>query len=126
MKFCIYTVLGSFPWCLLLAFVGYELGKLGKDLSSLGSIFHGLDVVILIVVVVLVALYIWRHIRNDREARAELAIAEAKAKSEAQAAVLLQQPAPQQSRSDLRFRSDHRANECGRARGASRRRAHRH
>src|SRR5579864_2641424 len=23
-KFCIYTVLGSFPWCLVLAFAGYE------------------------------------------------------------------------------------------------------
>src|SRR5215469_15665900 len=26
LKFCIYTVLGSFPWCLILAFAGYELG----------------------------------------------------------------------------------------------------
>src|SRR2546428_6720392 len=50
-KFCLYTVLGSFPWCLLLAFVGYKLGSLQ---SSLGSVFHGLDIVILVVFVLLV------------------------------------------------------------------------
>ena len=77
-KFCIYTVLGSFPWCLILAFAGYELGKVGGNLSSLGTIFHGLDVVILIAVIVLVALYIWRHIRNDRRAREEHAANEAR------------------------------------------------
>lgn len=77
-KFCLYTVLGSFPWCLLLTFAGYELGKVGGNLSSLGTVFHGLDVVILIVIVVLVALYIWRHIRNDRRAREEFAANEAR------------------------------------------------
>jgi membrane protein DedA with SNARE-associated domain len=77
-KFCIYTVLGSFPWCLILAFAGYELGKVGGSLSSLGSVFHGLDIVVLIAVVILVALYIWRHIRNDRKAREELAANEAR------------------------------------------------
>jgi len=76
-RFCIFTFLGSFPWCLMLAYVGYELSKLGKNLSSLGSVFHGLDVVIIVAVVVLVVLYIWRHIRNDRKARAEHAAAAA-------------------------------------------------
>src|SRR5436305_4606493 len=75
-KFCIYTLLGSFPWCLLLAYVGTIIG--GK-LATLSPIFHTFDVVILIVLVVLVALYIWRHIHNDRKARAKLAAAEASA-----------------------------------------------
>jgi membrane protein DedA with SNARE-associated domain len=75
-KFCIYTFLGSFPWCLLLAYLGTVLGN---NLEKLSPIFHGLDVVILVLVVVLVALYIWRHIRNDRKARAEHAAAEAAA-----------------------------------------------
>ena len=78
-KFCLYTVLGSFPWCVLLTFAGYELGKVGGSLSSLATIFHGLDVVILIAIVILVVLYIWRHIRNDRKAREELAVNEARA-----------------------------------------------
>lgn len=70
-KFCIFTFLGSFPWCLLLAFVGTLVGTRLASLSNspLATVFHSLDVVILLAVVVLVALYIWRHIRNDRKAR---------------------------------------------------------
>jgi len=75
-KFCIFTFLGSFPWCLLLAYVGTVLGR---NLSTLGPIFRSFDVVIILAVVVLVALYIWRHIHNDRKARAERAAAEAAA-----------------------------------------------
>jgi membrane protein DedA with SNARE-associated domain len=72
-KFCIYTLLGSLPWCLLLAYVGTIIGG---NLATLSPIFHGLDVFILIVLVVLIALYIWRHIRNDRNARAALTATE--------------------------------------------------
>jgi len=84
-KFCVFTVLGSFPWCLLLSFIGY---KLGQNFTTLGTVFHGLDIVILIAIVVLVALYIWRHIRNDRRARAALATAEAEAAQRQQQSTL--------------------------------------
>jgi membrane protein DedA with SNARE-associated domain len=67
-KFCVYSFLGSFPWCFALAFLGVQLGN---HLDTLSPIFHDLDIVIVIAVVALVALYIWRHIRNDRKARAE-------------------------------------------------------
>jgi membrane protein DedA with SNARE-associated domain len=73
-KFCIYTFLGSFPWCVLLTFIGY---KLGQNLTMLGTIFHGLDVAIVAIVVLLVVLYIWRHIHNDRKARAAQATSDA-------------------------------------------------
>jgi len=73
-KFCIYTFLGSFPWCIVLAFLGIQLGN---HLDILSPIFHSLDVVILVVLVALVALYIWRHLRNDRIARAAAISAEA-------------------------------------------------
>src|SRR2546421_8789839 len=80
-KFCIYTFLGSFPWCLLLAYIGTVIGV---NLTTLSPAFHYLDIVILIAVVVLVALYIWRHIRNDRRARALHAAEAAAAASMAQ------------------------------------------
>lgn len=73
-KFCLYTFLGSFPWSLMLAYIGVVLGN---NLDKLSPIFHDLDAVILVLVVVLVVLYIWRHIRNDRKAREEHALAEA-------------------------------------------------
>ena len=71
-KFIVYSFLGSFPWCLLLAYVGTLIGG---NLTKLSPVFHSLDIVIIVAVVVLVALYIWRHIRNDRKARAALAAA---------------------------------------------------
>jgi membrane protein DedA with SNARE-associated domain len=66
-KFCIYTFLGSFPWCLLLAYLGTLLGA---NLEKLTPYFHSFDIVILVILVILIGLYIWRHIRNDRRARA--------------------------------------------------------
>lgn len=68
-KFCVYTFLGSLPWCLLLAYLGYQLGN---NYTALSGPLHGLDGVIAVVFVVLVVLYIWRHIRNDRRARAAI------------------------------------------------------
>src|SRR5215469_1991699 len=67
-KFCVYTFLGSFPWCFLLAYVGTVVGN---NLAALMPIFRSFEVVIIIALVILVALYIWRHIRNDNKARNE-------------------------------------------------------
>ena len=81
-KFCIYTFLGSFPWCFLLAYVGTVVGN---NLSALTPIFRSFEVVIIIALVILLVLYIWRHILNDRKARAE------------QAAAVQQQQTPQEN-----------------------------
>ncbi len=72
-KFSIYTFLGSLPWCLLLAYLGYQLGNHYEQISGP---LHYLDGLIVVLVVVLVVLYVWRHIRNDRRARAEHAAVE--------------------------------------------------
>jgi len=71
-KFSIYTFLGSLPWCLLLAYLGYILGN---NYEQISGPLHYLDGGIVFLVVVLVVLYVWRHIRNDRRARAEHAAA---------------------------------------------------
>jgi len=79
-KFCVYSFLGSFPWCFLLAYLGKTvIGDNLKNIEKLSPIFHSLDVVILVVLVVLVVLYVRRHIRNDRKAReAHTAVEQAK------------------------------------------------
>lgn len=82
-KFSIYTLVGSFLWSLLLAYIGTIIGG---NLAKLSPIFRSFDIVILVVLVVLVALYIWRHIRNDRKAREALATSQATA---------MQSPPPQ-------------------------------
>lgn len=66
--FCLYTFLGSLPWCLLLAFFGYVLGA---NYAKISGPLHYLDGVIVVMVVVLVALYIRHHVRNDQRARRE-------------------------------------------------------
>src|SRR5438477_4148779 len=50
-KFVVYSFLGSFPWCLLLAYGGTVIGG---NLTKLAPIFHGLDIVIIVAVVALV------------------------------------------------------------------------
>ena len=94
-KFCIYTFLGSFPWCLLLAYIGTVISG---NLTTLSPYFHTFDIVILVVLVVLVALYIWRHIRNDRIARAVHAESEAAALQAASQQNWGQQPQGPQGR----------------------------
>ena len=89
-KFCVYTFLGSFPWSLMLAYLGIVLGN---NLDKLSPIFHSLDVVILVLVVILVVLYVWRHIRNDRNARAAHGAAEASALQQPPTQPWQQQPA---------------------------------
>ena len=42
-KFHIYTFLGSWPWCFMLAYFGM---KLGENWRSLGKYFHKFDAVI--------------------------------------------------------------------------------
>jgi membrane protein DedA with SNARE-associated domain len=73
-KFSIYSFVGSLPWCILLTYLGTVLGA---NMATIEPIFKGADVVIAVLIVVLVVLYVWRHVRNDRRARAEHAEAQA-------------------------------------------------
>lgn len=71
-KFMLYTFLGSLPWTFALAYVGYLFGPaLQQKISQLSTIFHGLDVVVVLVVLALAGLYVYRHIKHDRAARAQ-------------------------------------------------------
>ena len=60
-KFHVYTFLGSWPWCLALAYFGM---KLGENWRSLGKYFHQFDAVIGVVLVVGIAWFIWSHWRG--------------------------------------------------------------
>ena len=58
LRFHIYTFLGSWPWCLGLAWFGM---KLGENWRGLGKYFHRFDAVILVVLAVGIAWFIWSH-----------------------------------------------------------------
>ena len=69
-KFMLYTFLGSLPWSFVLAYIGWAFGPaLYQKIGELSTVFHGLDVVIIVLFLVAVGLYIYRHLRHDKEAR---------------------------------------------------------
>ncbi len=59
-RFIVYTVVGSFPWCLGLAYIGM---KLGENWSNLEGYFHRFDIVIGVLIGLGAAYYIWRHLK---------------------------------------------------------------
>jgi membrane protein DedA with SNARE-associated domain len=60
-RFILYTLVGSFPWCLGLAYIGM---KLGQNWDTLGVYFHKFDVVIGGLIGIGVIYYVYRHLRN--------------------------------------------------------------
>ena len=62
-RFMVYTFVGSFPWCLGLAFIGM---KLGQKWNTLEGYFQRFDMVIGILIALGLAYYIWRHLKDRR------------------------------------------------------------
>ena len=58
-RFHVYTFLGSWPWCLGLAYIGVKLGERWDSDPRLKMWFHRLDAVILTVIVSGVILFAW-------------------------------------------------------------------
>jgi len=61
LKFLALTFLGSFPWCLGLAFAGYLLGEHWEEIRT---IMRPFDLPILVGFLILMALYIYRHMKR--------------------------------------------------------------
>ncbi|HEU5451830.1 MAG TPA: DedA family protein [Terriglobales bacterium] len=59
LRFHIFTFIGSFPWCLALAYVGMKLGERWESDPRLKTWFHRFDALILAVIVLGVAAFIW-------------------------------------------------------------------
>ena len=60
-RFILYTFIGSFPWCLGLAYIGM---KLGENWDTLGVYFHKFDIVIGGLIAAGVIYYLFRHVKN--------------------------------------------------------------
>jgi membrane protein DedA with SNARE-associated domain len=61
LPFTIYTLIGSYFWCLILAFAGM---KLGQNWKALGPYFHRFDGVIAILLVAAAAAVLYNRIRG--------------------------------------------------------------
>lgn len=64
LRFHLYTFLGSWPWCFLLAYIGMKLGENWDKDPRLKMWFHRLDVVILAAIVLGAAAFVWTHWKN--------------------------------------------------------------
>jgi membrane protein DedA with SNARE-associated domain len=65
-KFIVYTFVGSFPWCLGLAWVGMKLGEKWNSDPRFKTWFHSFDLVIGVVIVLAVTAFVWHKIRSAR------------------------------------------------------------
>jgi membrane protein DedA with SNARE-associated domain len=61
LPFQVYTFVGSWIWCFVLAYVGAELGDRWDSSPGLRKVFHSLDVVILLLLVVGIGWFLWSH-----------------------------------------------------------------
>jgi membrane protein DedA with SNARE-associated domain len=60
-RFHLYTFLGSWPWCLVLAYFGM---KMGENWRSLGKYFHQFDAVIGLLLLAAIGWFVWSHWQN--------------------------------------------------------------
>lgn len=59
LRFHVYTFVGSFPWCLMLAYIGMKLGEKWETDPRLKIWFHRFDALILAVIVIGVVWFVW-------------------------------------------------------------------
>ena len=69
LKFQIYSFVGSWPWCLALAYVGALLGARWDSDPTLRRLFHEFDAVIAAVLIVGFACFVWSRWREIHRAK---------------------------------------------------------
>ena len=68
LKFHLYTFVGSWIWCLALAFIGERLGTQWDTNPTLRAWFHRFDAVIVVVVVIAAGVFVYRRLAGRRAA----------------------------------------------------------
>jgi membrane protein DedA with SNARE-associated domain len=61
LRFHLYTFVGSWIWCYVLAYVGFRLGERWHSDPALRQAFHDFHAVIIGALALLAAWYVWRH-----------------------------------------------------------------
>jgi len=63
-RFCLYSFVGSFPWCLMLAYIGLKLGERWREIRGY---MHKFDYVIAALLLVGVAAWLYLHFQHVRK-----------------------------------------------------------
>jgi len=69
-KFHIYTFVGSWPWCFVLAYVGMKLGEAWHTDPRFHDWFHRFHLVVEIALVAAIVWFVWTHLSRARDAEA--------------------------------------------------------
>ncbi len=70
LRFHIYTFVGSWPWCFVLAYVGMKLGEKWETDPRLKTWFHRFDAAIIVVLVIAIIFFVHSHWKNRVKAEA--------------------------------------------------------
>ena len=68
-RFHLYTFVGSWPWCFVLALVGERLGAAWDRDPRLRALLHKADAAVIAVVLAAIAFYVWHRINGVRRSR---------------------------------------------------------
>jgi membrane protein DedA with SNARE-associated domain len=60
-KFLLYTFLGSFPWCLGLAYGGYQLGEQWEQIHE---VMRPFSLLIILAILAFLSIYIYHHLKQ--------------------------------------------------------------
>jgi membrane protein DedA with SNARE-associated domain len=60
-RFHVFTFLGSWPWCFVLAWIGMRLGEKWDKDPRLKAWFHRFDALILATIVIVAVWFVWSH-----------------------------------------------------------------
>lgn len=71
LRFHIYTFVGSWPWCLGLAYAGMKLGESWDDPHSpFHEMFHRFHTAIIVLLLIGVVWFVWSHLKRVRQENA--------------------------------------------------------
>ena len=71
LRFHMYTFVGSWPWCLALAYAGQKLGESWNDPNSpFHELFHRFHTVVEVLLLAGIIWFVWSHLKRGRRADA--------------------------------------------------------
>lgn len=70
LRFHVYTFVGSWPWCFVLAYVGMKLGEKWHTDPRFYAAFHRFHLGVEIALVVAIVWFVWSHINRKRPSEA--------------------------------------------------------
>ena len=70
LRFHIYTFVGSWPWCFVLAYVGQEAGRAMGHRSAFKEAFHRFHLAVEIALLAGIVWFLWTHLSRKRVSEA--------------------------------------------------------